>query len=139
MKSLPARAALIMAARPAVAAPAINDATAADKSFDVDLAPGGAHDDPQAGHSGELLSIPSRDEGPIVRGRPGPRPAGPYSVRFTEAVTERPGRSRSTPVWSGSRRIRTGTRCTILVKLPVPGSNGSSEKVEPEPGAKLSI
>ena len=51
-------------------------------------------------------------------------------------MTDRPGRSVSTTVWFGSKLIRIGTRWTILVKLPVPGSNGSREKLEP--GAKLS-
>ena len=31
----------------------------------------------------------------------------------------------------------TGTRCTILVKLPVPGSNGSSANSAPEAGDTL--
>ena len=56
----------------------------------------------------------------------------------TLTVTDRPGRSRSKPACFGSKRIRTGTRWTIFVKLPVPGSNGSSANCEPEPGAKLS-
>ena len=34
--------------------------------------------------------------------------------------------------------MRTGTRCTILVKLPVALSGGSSENTEPDAGAKLS-
>ena len=34
--------------------------------------------------------------------------------------------------------MRTGTRCTILVKLPVALSGGSSENTEPEAGATLS-
>ena len=33
--------------------------------------------------------------------------------------------------------MRTGTRCTILVKLPVALSGGSSENTEPEAGATL--
>ena len=35
--------------------------------------------------------------------------------------------------------MRTGTRCTILVKLPVALSGGSSENSAPLAGAKLSI
>ena len=78
---------------------------------------------------------------------PGRRPAPeriracrgePQLDRRTVTVLERPGRRRSSPGWPGSRLIRTGMRWTILVKLPVPGSNGSSENCEPEPGAKLS-
>ncbi len=34
--------------------------------------------------------------------------------------------------------MRTGMRCTMRVKFPVAGSNGSSENSEPDPGAKLS-
>ena len=34
--------------------------------------------------------------------------------------------------------MRTGSRCTILVKLPVALSGGSSENTEPEAGEKLS-
>ena len=34
--------------------------------------------------------------------------------------------------------MRTGTRWTIFVKLPVAFSGGSRENCEPEPGAKLS-
>jgi hypothetical protein len=33
--------------------------------------------------------------------------------------------------------MRTGTRCTILVELPVALSGGSSENTEPEVGATL--
>ena len=38
---------------------------------------------------------------------------------------------------SAGTRMRTGRRCTILVKLPVALSGGSSENTEPEAGAKL--
>ena len=60
--------------------------------------------------------------------------------RFSATVTraERPGRRRATSGWPGSRRRRTGTRWTILVKLPTPGSKGSSANSDPVPGAKLS-
>ena len=34
--------------------------------------------------------------------------------------------------------MRTGTRCTILVKLPVAFSGGSNENCEPDAGATLS-
>ena len=33
--------------------------------------------------------------------------------------------------------MRTGSRCTILVKLPVALSGGSSENTEPDAGDKL--
>src|SRR6202008_2242481 len=61
-----------------------------------------------------------------------------YWASATFAVTDRPGRNWSRPGWPAAKRMRTGTRCTILVKLPVPGSKGSSAKREPEPGARLS-
>lgn len=38
-----------------------------------------------------------------------------------------------------SMAIRTGIRCTTLLKLPVALSGGISEKVAPEAGEKLSI
>ena len=42
------------------------------------------------------------------------------------AVTDRPGRSRPSVAASPSSVTRTGTRCTILVKLPVAFSGGST-------------
>ena len=39
------------------------------------------------------------------------------------------------PARPAGRAIRTGTRCTTLVKLPVAFSAGSSENTEPEAGA----
>jgi hypothetical protein len=64
---------------------------------------------------------------------------GPDHVRtLTVTFADRPARSCLNPGWLGRSLIRTGTRWTIFVKLPVPGSNGSREKVDPDPGAKLS-
>src|SRR6202012_4146596 len=57
----------------------------------------------------------------------------------TAAVMERPGVSRWLPSWPGSRRIRTGTRWTILVKLPVAFSGGITLNCAPVAGARLSI
>ncbi len=44
----------------------------------------------------------------------------------TSAVTDRPGRRWPSTPSAGSRWMRTGTRCTILVKLPVAFSGGST-------------
>ena len=52
-------------------------------------------------------------------------------------MTERPGRSLPSALSAGIA-IRTGTRCTILVKLPVAFSGGRSENCEPDAGATLS-
>ena len=48
-----------------------------------------------------------------------------------------PGRSRRWSVTAAGRRMRTASRCTILVKLPVALSGGSSENTEPEAGDTL--
>src|ERR1700694_1737461 len=48
-----------------------------------------------------------------------------------------PGRNTRSPVTPSGTRMRTGRRCTILVKLPVALSAGSSENTEPEAGATL--
>ena len=56
----------------------------------------------------------------------------------TETVTDRPGSSRSFTAAGGRSRKRTGTRWTILVKLPVAFSGGSRANCAPVPGAKLS-
>ncbi len=53
------------------------------------------------------------------------------------AVTDKPGRSRPSSDASPSSRIRTGTRCTILVKLPVAFSGGSTLNCAPVAGARL--
>ena len=52
-----------------------------------------------------------------------------------ETTTDMPGRSTCFAVDSRSSMMRTGTRCTILVKLPVALSGGSSVKTEPVPPA----
>ena len=53
------------------------------------------------------------------------------------AVTDRPGRSLPARGLSLSSRILTGTRWTILVKLPVAFSGGSRLNWLPLPGAML--
>src|ERR1700722_18326287 len=67
-----------------------------------------------------------------VRGTPVP---GLVSI---DASTDIPGRRVPTGVCPGSRTIFTGTRCTILVKLPVALSGGSRLNSRPLAGAKLS-
>src|SRR5579885_3209437 len=59
---------------------------------------------------------------------------------LTVTTTDMPGTIRfSKPFVLGrSKRIFTGTRWTILVKLPVALSDGKRAKVEPEPGDRLS-
>src|ERR1700728_4523018 len=49
-----------------------------------------------------------------------------------------PGRSNPSRATSRGTWMRTGRRCTILVKLPVALSGGSSENTAPEAGEKLS-
>jgi hypothetical protein len=56
----------------------------------------------------------------------------------TDATMERPGRSSPSSSTAGSTAIRTGTRCTILVKLPVAFSGGSRLNTAPEAAAMLS-
>ena len=53
------------------------------------------------------------------------------------AVTDRPGRSRPSVAASPSSRMRTGTRCTILVKLPVAFSGRQTLNTAPVAGARL--
>ena len=53
-------------------------------------------------------------------------------------VTDRPGRNSRASGPSRGKAIRTGTRCTILVKLPVALSGGSRLNWAPLAGAKLS-
>src|SRR6185437_3463162 len=57
----------------------------------------------------------------------------------TSTSAERPGRSSPRSFSSGASAMRTGTRCTILVKLPVAFAGGSRLKSEPLAGAKLSM
>ena len=56
----------------------------------------------------------------------------------TLTVTERPGRSTLASGASAGNAMRTGTRWTILVKLPVALSGGSRLNCAPVAGAKLS-
>ena len=56
----------------------------------------------------------------------------------TVASTDRPGRRRGSSGSSPASLIRTGTRCTTLVKLPVAFSGGSSANCAPVRGYKLS-
>ena len=56
----------------------------------------------------------------------------------TVAVTDMPGRSSPRSGSFGSIAIFTGMRCTILVKLPVALSGGSSANSWPLAGAMLS-
>ena len=56
---------------------------------------------------------------------------------LTLTITDMPGRSSGLLGDAAGTRMRTGRRCTILVKLPVALSGGSSENTEPEAGAKL--
>src|SRR4029077_16125652 len=53
------------------------------------------------------------------------------------AVVERPGLINSVAASSSSSAIRTGTRCTIFVKLPVAFSGGMTLKTAPVAGAML--
>src|SRR5262245_6195656 len=55
----------------------------------------------------------------------------------TLTTTDMPGRSRRCVVTSAGTSMRTGSRCTILVKLPVALSGGSSENTAPEAGDRL--
>src|SRR5262249_2264945 len=56
----------------------------------------------------------------------------------TLTVVERPGRNSPSRASASSRAMRTGTRCTILVNLPVAFSGGMTLKIAPVPGARLS-
>ena len=53
----------------------------------------------------------------------------------TSTTTDRPARSLPRFSTSAGTSMRTGTRCTTLVKLPVAFSGGSSENTAPEAGA----
>ena len=71
-----------------------------------------------------------------------PKPSAPSNVGLgwlssrvrTEATTDRPARRPPSWIASGDSFIRTATRCTTLVKLPVALSGGSSENCAPEAG-----
>src|SRR5262249_46323171 len=58
---------------------------------------------------------------------------------FTLTTTDMPGRRTCCRATSVGMRMRTGSRWTILVKLPVALSGGSSENTEPEAGDMLSM
>src|SRR3954452_9735314 len=107
--------------------------------------PGGrlAHGLPAAG-AGPAIGPPAGDPPVLGGGSPawgGRRSSGSPLVSSVSTVgtSERPGRSRpSSGSWSFSSRIFTGTRWTILVKLPVAFSGGRSANSAPDPGARLS-
>ena len=78
----------------------------------------------------------------IPRSGTAPRVEGPVIFYFCafgrgsiETTTDMPGRSTCLPADSGEIAMRTGTRWTILVKLPVALSGGSRVKTEPVPPA----
>ena len=56
-----------------------------------------------------------------------------WSLTLTVASMDRPTRSGLVVISCGSRRMRTGTRCTTLIQLPVAFCAGSSEKAAPVP------
>jgi hypothetical protein len=55
----------------------------------------------------------------------------------TVATVERPGLILPNDASPSSSSIRTGTRCTIFVKLPVAFSGGITLKTAPVAGARL--
>src|SRR5262249_20084553 len=61
----------------------------------------------------------------------------PFGRSDTRATTERPGRNVASSATLPSSRIRTGTRWTILVKLPVAFSGGITLNWAPVAGARL--
>ena len=65
------------------------------------------------------------------------RSATTAALVLTVGTADMPGRSRPFRLWSSST-IFTGTRCTILVKLPVALSGGSSANSRPLAGDRLS-
>jgi hypothetical protein len=56
---------------------------------------------------------------------------------LTLTTTDMPGRSRRCAATPAGTSMRTGSRCTILVKFPVALSGGNSENTEPEAGDRL--
>ena len=60
----------------------------------------------------------------------------PRSCTSTSAFIDRPICSGWLAISRGSSAMRTGTRCTILIQLPVAFCAGSSEKAEPVPAPK---
>ena len=62
----------------------------------------------------------------------------PATKELVVLVRDMPARSRFCFATSFGTRMRTGSRCTILVKLPVALSGGSSVNTEPAAGEMLS-
>ncbi len=92
------------------------------------------------GPEGERLP-PRRQRGRIAREQCSDRPCGgahrgdASGSSSTSAVTGRPGRNAPNLAASPSSRMRTGTRWTILVKLPVAFSGGMTLNWAPVAGA----
>ena len=63
---------------------------------------------------------------------------GAPGLVLTLTTTDMPGRSTPCSATSAGTRMRTGRRCTILVKLPVALSGGSSANSRPLAGDRLS-
>ena len=59
-----------------------------------------------------------------------------WSCRSTSTLIDRPTRSGCSPSSFGSSAMRTGTRCTILIQLPVAFCAGSSENALPVPAPR---
>ncbi len=67
-----------------------------------------------------------------------PPSASALALVLTLTTTDMPGRNNPSRATPAGTWMRTGRRCTILVKLPVALSGGSNEKIAPEAGEKLS-
>ena len=98
--------------------------------------------------TGELQQIapfPGAGEGklrfnwntPYLAGPSGASTTPDWSCRFTSTAMLRPMRSGCAASCLGSSAIRTGTRCTILIQLPVAFCAGSSENALPVPTPRL--
>src|SRR4029077_3242770 len=83
-------------------------------------------------HEGQQAAYPARGGGRAGHGAL----SGADRVS-TLTVVDRPGRSAWSIASPGSSSMRTGTRCTILVKFPVAFSGGMTLKTAPVPGATL--
>ena len=90
------------------------------------------------GGSGDLRvhGVPTRLSS-LQSGSRGASEATAPGLVLTSTTTDMPGRSSPRSATSAGTRTRTASRCTILVKLPVALSGGSSENTEPEAGATL--
>src|SRR5262249_558234 len=62
---------------------------------------------------------------------------GAPGLVLTLTTTDMPGRSRDCSATAAGTRMRTGSRCTILVELPCAFAGGRRENTEPEAGATL--